>query len=189
MRNFTSLLVALPLLVNQAWAVINPTAQAASDPALEAIDVVIKSPIELNTGTIQAVSYQTERPDFNTQITKLRAWQEQQTKLEAARARQAALRAQQLARLAAQRTKPVVVAGSDVWAQLRYCEAGGIYNRNSGNGYYGAYQFDLSTWGGWGGYARADLAPPAVQDAKARETQARRGWYPWPACARKLGLI
>ncbi|MEO8691305.1 MAG: G5 domain-containing protein, partial [Candidatus Saccharimonas sp.] len=33
------------------------------------------------------------------------------------------------------------------WLQaLRTCEAGGTYSRNSGNGYYGAYQFLPATW-------------------------------------------
>lgn len=75
------------------------------------------------------------------------------------------------------------------FARLRQCEAGGSYSRNSGNGYYGAYQYDIGTWANYGGYARPDLAPPAVQDAKAQQTQAARGWSPWPACARKLGLL
>jgi resuscitation-promoting factor RpfB len=90
-------------------------------------------------------------------------------------------------------TAKVVVKGTkirdDVWARLRRCESGGNYATNTGNGYYGAYQFDIGTWGNYGGYARADLAPPAVQDQKARLTQAARGWYPWPDCARRLGLI
>jgi hypothetical protein len=86
-------------------------------------------------------------------------------------------------------TRAVVIPTSDVWGSLRLCEAGGDYTRNSGNGYYGAYQFSISTWGGYDGYTRPDLAPPAVQDAAAKATQAARGWYPWPACARKLGLI
>lgn len=73
-------------------------------------------------------------------------------------------------------------------ARLRQCEAGGVYDRNSGNGYYGAYQYNLSTWANFQGYARPDQAPPAVQDAKAAETYQRRGWQPWPACSRKLGL-
>jgi resuscitation-promoting factor RpfB len=77
----------------------------------------------------------------------------------------------------------------DVWSRLRMCESGNSYSRNSGNGYYGAYQFDIGTWGRYGGYARADLAPPSVQDEKARLTQSARGWYPWPTCGRKLGLI
>lgn len=49
---------------------------------------------------------------------------------------------------------------------LRMCESGGNYQINTGNGYYGAYQFTIPTWNQWNtGYARADLAPPAVQDA------------------------
>lgn len=91
----------------------------------------------------------------------------------------------------ARRTTPAVAqqpAGDDAWARLRACESGGNYSINTGNGYYGAYQYNNGTWNNYGGYARADLAPAAVQDAKARETQASRGWNPWPACSSKLGL-
>lgn len=73
-------------------------------------------------------------------------------------------------------------------ARLRGCESGGRYDRNSGNGYYGAYQYDISTWANWGGFARADLAPPNVQDEKVWETYKRRGWQPWPSCSKSQGL-
>ncbi len=73
-------------------------------------------------------------------------------------------------------------------ARLRQCEAGGNYNINTGNGYYGAYQFDRSTWNGYGGYTLPSDAPPAIQDQKAIETYKRRGWQPWPGCTAKLGL-
>lgn len=68
----------------------------------------------------------------------------------------------------------------DVFARIRMRESGGNYATNTGNGYYGAYQFDVGTWGGYGGYKYASDAPPAVQDAKAAETYARRGCNPWP---------
>ena len=71
-------------------------------------------------------------------------------------------------------------------ARLRSCE--GSYSSNTGNGYYGAYQFDIGTWGGYGGYPNAAAAPPAVQDQKAWETYQRRGWQPWPSCKIKMGL-
>lgn len=49
---------------------------------------------------------------------------------------------------------------------LRTCESGGDYAINTGNGYYGAYQFSASTWTSLStGYSRADLAPASVQDA------------------------
>ena len=75
---------------------------------------------------------------------------------------------------------------SEALARLRSCE--GSYTSNTGNGYYGAYQFDIQTWGGYGGYPNAAAAPPAVQDEKAWLTYQRRGWQPWPSCRIKMGL-
>ncbi len=37
-------------------------------------------------------------------------------------------------------------ASSSDLAKLRQCESGGNYRTNTGNGYFGAYQFDRSTW-------------------------------------------
>jgi hypothetical protein len=49
---------------------------------------------------------------------------------------------------------------------LRMCESGGNYQENTGNGYYGAYQFAAITWSHWNTvYAYASEAPPGVQDA------------------------
>lgn len=76
-----------------------------------------------------------------------------------------------------------------VWAALRQCESSGNYAENSGNGYYGAYQFSQATWT-WLGYpGRPDQEPPAMQDAAAQKLQAQSGWGQWPACAAALGLI
>jgi peptidoglycan hydrolase CwlO-like protein len=77
---------------------------------------------------------------------------------------------------------------SGVWAQLRQCEAGGNYAENTGNGFYGAYQFTQSTWTGLGYPGRPDQEPPAMQDAAAQQLQARSGWGQWPACSAALGL-
>jgi hypothetical protein len=138
--------------------------------------------VKLNTVSGDPVSVQgPKQPNYDTDVLG---------PLHAAQAAEAAANAARLAqRRVVTAAKPMVVPGTDVWAQLRFCEAGGDYTRNSGNGYYGAYQFNLSSWGSYDGYARPDLAPPAVQDAKAKATQAARGWYPWPACASKLGLL
>jgi hypothetical protein len=83
-----------------------------------------------------------------------------------------------------------------VWACIRQRESGGNYQENTGNGFYGAYQFTPSTWNesvigaGYPQYAngRADLAPPYVQDAAAVWLQARAGWGPWPNTSSACGV-
>jgi hypothetical protein len=87
-------------------------------------------------------------------------------------------------------TAPVSSGGGagGVWLQLRECESGDNYRANTGNGFYGAYQFSGQTWANLGYPGRPDLEPPAMQDAAAMKLQAEAGWGQWPACAAALGL-
>jgi hypothetical protein len=80
-----------------------------------------------------------------------------------------------------------LTVGGD-FARLRDCESGSNYATNTGNGFYGAYQFDLMTWRGLGYSGNPSNASPATQDRAAMQLQSERGWQPWPACSRKLGL-
>jgi peptidoglycan hydrolase-like protein with peptidoglycan-binding domain len=73
------------------------------------------------------------------------------------------------------------------WYRLRMCESSNNYKINTGNGYYGAYQFDLSTWRSVGGSGYPNQASPAEQDARALMLYRMRGWQPW-TCAGLLGL-
>lgn len=127
-------------------------------------------------------------PSFDKEVLEpLRQKQAEQARLEALQAEEAARQAQLASEQSVRVSTPLKTApAGDGWAYLRQCESGGNYAANTGNGYYGAYQYDLSTWGNYGGYARPDLAPPAVQDAKAQETYAGRGASPWPSCGRFL---
>jgi hypothetical protein len=75
-----------------------------------------------------------------------------------------------------------------VWACIRYHESGGNYAINTGNGYYGAYQFALTTWYSVGGTGLPSLASPAEQDMRAQILQARSGWGPWPATSLMCGV-
>lgn len=189
MRNIIQLLLAPMLMVAQVTsqipAVFTAPVQAQSLTAVQNqnVNINIQSAIGLQAKLVHH--------DFDAEVLiPLRVAQEAKAKAEAeAKAQAAAVEQARLAAIyAAQHPAPAVVASGDAWLNLRYCESGNTYNRNSGNGFYGAYQFDIGTWGNYGGYARADLAPAEIQDAKAQETQARRGWGPWPACSRKLGL-
>lgn len=77
------------------------------------------------------------------------------------------------------------------WDRLAQCEAGGNWQINTGNGYYGGLQFNQGTWEAHGGteYApRADLATREQQIAVAERVLASQGWGAWPACSSSLGL-
>jgi len=67
-------------------------------------------------------------------------------------------------------------------ASIRACESGGDYATNTGNGYYGAYQFDMQTWQSVGGSGNPAAASPAEQDRRAAMLMAQRGSSPWPVC-------
>ena len=78
--------------------------------------------------------------------------------------------------------------GDDVWAKLAQCESGGDPKTNTGNGFYGMYQFTLETWQALGGTGYPHEADAATQTAMAKKLQAQSGWGQWPGCADKLGL-
>jgi hypothetical protein len=75
-----------------------------------------------------------------------------------------------------------------VWASLRACESGGNYREDTGNGFYGAYQFAISSWQRVGESGMPNLAPPAVQDQAALRLMTIQGWRAWPNCSWLLGL-
>ena len=69
-----------------------------------------------------------------------------------------------------------------VWAELRQCESGDDYAIDTGNGYYGAYQFargDLARDWAYRGPAQPGSAG-GPGPGRAAELQALDGWGPWP---------
>jgi hypothetical protein len=70
----------------------------------------------------------------------------------------------------------------------------GAWNSNTGNGYYGGFQADLSfqssyNAGAYAIYGTADRWPIIEQIEMAYNGHAARGWSPWPTTARICGLI
>ena len=78
--------------------------------------------------------------------------------------------------------------GGDVWAQLAQCESGGNPTTNTGNGFYGMYQFTASTWASVGGSGLPSDASAEEQTMRAQILQQRAGWGQWPACTASMGL-
>jgi hypothetical protein len=72
--------------------------------------------------------------------------------------------------------------GSEVLRTIRMCESGGDYSINTGNGFYGAYQFEADTWWSVGGTGLPHEAPPREQDERAALLYRQSGSSPWPVC-------
>jgi hypothetical protein len=64
------------------------------------------------------------------------------------------------------------------------CESGGNPATDTGNGFYGKYQFDLQTWAAVGGSGNPAHASEAEQDRRATMLYAQAGPSPWPVCGR-----
>ena len=74
-------------------------------------------------------------------------------------------------------------------AALRHCESTDNYQIATGNGFFGAYQFDAGTWRSLGYPGLPNQAAPATQDQAMIRLHQARGWQPWPGCTKKLGLV
>lgn len=78
------------------------------------------------------------------------------------------------------------------WAELRQCESSGDYAIDTGNTFYGAYQFTRAGWrttataAGLSSVADMNpaLAEPYLQDAIADALYRERGADAWPICGR-----
>ncbi len=211
MRNFTKLVIASAMLATQATPTA-PSVFAASVQTSVPTVVSSQSNIVFSTDLASAVELKSKpQPNFDSEVlAPLKAAQDLAAK-KAAEAQAAAAEAARLAAIQAAQivaaAKPVVTAvgatvayaGPSVLsaAQIQFlgnCESGMTANRNSGNGFYGAFQFTISTWNAMGtGYARADLAPLDVQIAAVQQLLSRSSIFSqFPGCARKMqaaGLI
>lgn len=69
------------------------------------------------------------------------------------------------------------------WLQsTRWCESRSNYRINTGNGFYGAYQFTIQSWRGVGGHGMPHKAPKYEQDYRAVKLLKLQGRGAWPNC-------
>ena len=69
--------------------------------------------------------------------------------------------------------------------RIAECESGGDPTMDTGNGYYGKYQFSRATWRSVGGRGNPARASEAEQDRRAARLYRREGTKPWPVCGRQ----
>ena len=68
------------------------------------------------------------------------------------------------------------------WSALAHCESGGNPRAVNSAGYYGLYQFALSTWYSVGGQGNPIDATSQEQTYRAQILYQRAGSSPWPTC-------
>ena len=75
------------------------------------------------------------------------------------------------------------------WSGVAQCESGSDWRINTGNGYFGGLQMDMTFWSNYGGLAfaaRPDLATELEQITVAERGLAVQGADAWPVCGRYL---
>jgi uncharacterized protein YabE (DUF348 family) len=94
---------------------------------------------------------------------------------------------QPVAEVLAVGTKALPSNAADLnWAALANCESGGNPAENTGNGFYGMYQFTESTWESLGGTGYPNQASAATQTDLAELLYERSGSGQWPVCGHYL---
>ena len=81
-----------------------------------------------------------------------------------------------------QPTTTVYSAPSSDLASIRACESESDYSTDTGNGYYGAYQFHPDTWASVGGSGNPADASSAEQDMRAQMMIDAGRRSEWPNC-------
>jgi uncharacterized protein YabE (DUF348 family) len=77
-------------------------------------------------------------------------------------------------------------ASSLDWTALATCESGDNPSEDTGNGFYGMYQFTIGTWDSLGGSGLPSDASAATQTALAEKLYEEAGAGQWPVCGKDL---
>lgn len=83
---------------------------------------------------------------------------------------------------------PPLAPSPETWEEVAYCESGGNWTANTGNGFYGGLQFLPESWVLAGGQGLPHEAPKREQISRAHTLWELQGWEAWPVCSRRLGL-
>jgi len=75
------------------------------------------------------------------------------------------------------------------WSCIAQHESGGNPSTNTGNGYFGLFQFSISSWRAAGGPPGLPSNHTAAEQLQIAENlQAMQGWGAWPVSSRLCGV-
>ena len=80
------------------------------------------------------------------------------------------------------RARAAASSASPALEAIAACESGGNPQTDTGNGFYGKYQFTLATWQAVGGSGNPAQASETEQDRRAATLLAQAGPGQWPVC-------
>jgi transglycosylase-like protein len=184
-KTTTALALAGTLLAAPAAAL---AAAGANDPPSPA-DAALRSPVAGHltvASQMRAERYANAQDDLTARALRIARRLDRSPDAERARLRGQSpeairVRIRQLERQErranAPRTPPVLEA-------IAACESGGDPTTDTGNGFYGKYQFTLETWQAVGGSGNPAQASEVEQDRRAAALYAQSGPSPWPVCGR-----
>lgn len=92
------------------------------------------------------------------------------------------------AQVATQAVQTSAYTPSGAFACIAHYESGGNPAEATGNGYYGMYQFSLSSWALAGGTGMPQNATAAEQTQIANNLLAQEGWAAWPNTSKLCGV-
>jgi hypothetical protein len=162
-----------------------PAAEAAAPPAAPALHPLVAGHRTV-AGQMQAEHTDNLQADLTARAVRLARKLDLPAAAERRRARgrsPAALR-DRVRALQRRLSAPPAPTASPTMEAIAQCESGGNPSTDTGNGFYGKYQFTLQTWASVGGTGNPAHASEAEQDRRAAALYAQAGASPWPVCGR-----
>jgi len=162
-----------------------PMALAAAPPAAPALHPLLAGHRTV-AGQMKTAKVANVRADLTTRAVRLARKADISAAAERRRARGKTL-AQLRGRIRGLNHRlhaPTAPTASPTMQAIAECESGGNPATDTGNGFYGKYQFTLQTWQAVGGTGNPAQASEAEQDRRAAALYAQAGASPWPVCGR-----
>jgi hypothetical protein len=181
-RTTTALALAGMVLAAPAAALAAAKAEDPPSPTATALRAPLGGHMTVR-GAMRAERYANVQDDLTDRAVRLARRLDRDPRAERARARGQApdeIRA----RIRSLERTLNAPAASPALEAIAACESGGNPAADTGNGFYGKYQFDLGTWQSVGGTGNPAQASEAEQDRRAATLYARAGASPWPVCGR-----